>query len=153
MQMPTPQAEHKKLEAMAGTWTGEEKMHPSPWDPKGGQATGKIRARIDLAGFFLVMDYEQERGGQVGFKGHGVFGYDPQEKCYTMYWFDAMNPTMSLAKGTWEGNRLTFRNQNPMGHGRFTYEFAKEGRYSFRMEHSQDGAKWDTLMEAMYTRK
>src|SRR4030095_8583695 len=52
MGMPTVQEQHKKLQTLAGTWTGEEKMHPSPWDPEGGMALGKVNNRIDLDGFF-----------------------------------------------------------------------------------------------------
>jgi len=33
MQMPPPTAEHNRLKALAGSWTAEETLHPSPWDP------------------------------------------------------------------------------------------------------------------------
>ena len=46
--MPTLTEHHKKLEKFAGTWLGEETLHPSPWEPKGGKATAKQTARIDL---------------------------------------------------------------------------------------------------------
>lgn len=154
MDMPKVLEQHKKLAMMAGTWVGEETMFPSPWDPKGGSANGKIEGRIGIDGFFLVTDYVQERGGQVTYRGHGVYGWDAQQACYTMHWFDSMGcAPAEPAKGQWLGNTLTFQNKSPMGHGRFTYNFDGEGRYTFRMEGSQDGTQWMTMMEGRYTRR
>jgi hypothetical protein len=152
--MPKPTEQHRKLQALAGTWTGEETMFPSPWDPKGGKATSRVVSRMEVDGFFLINDYVQERGGHPTYRGHGVFGWDGKQKCYTMHWFDAMcAPGAEPAKGTWEGNQLVFQQQSPMGHGRFTYDFQGEGRHTFRMEQSEDGTKWVTFLESVYTRK
>jgi len=57
------------------------------------------------------------------------------------------------ARGTWEGNRLTFQNASPMGQGRYTYDFEADGKYRFKIENSQDGKQWATFMEGNYTRK
>ena len=46
MEMPTPGAAHFKLERLVGLWMGEERVHPSPWDPKGGDAVGRNRQQI-----------------------------------------------------------------------------------------------------------
>ncbi len=153
-EMPQVLDHHRKLQALAGNWTGDETIHPSPWDPKGGKATGSISSRIELDGFFLVSDYTEERGGQVSYRGHGIFGYDAQEKCYTMHWFDSMgSPCPTPARGRWEGNRLAFEQRNPMGHSRYTYTMEGEGRYRFLIENSQDGKAWKPFMEGTYTRK
>ena len=154
MEMPKPQEEHRRLEKLAGNWVGEEKIYPGPWDPQGGSATAKIESRSGLDGFFMITDYTETRGGQVSYRGHGVHGYDPSEKCYVMFWFDSMGSCGSLpAKGTWEGNRLVYTNKTPMGHSRYTYDFQGEGRYRFMIENSQDGKQWAPMMEAQYTRK
>ena len=154
MEMCKPQEQHLKLKSLEGTWVAEEKMYPSPWDPKGGTALGRIVSRIDLDGFFLVSDYVQERGGQVSYRGHGVYGWNGPASRYTMHWFDSMgSPAGEPALGTWEGNRLTFGMQSPMGHHRYAYEFEGEGKYHFKLEHSQDGKAWTTFMEGHYTRK
>ena len=154
MEMPKVLEEHKRLKALAGNWTGEEKLHPSPWDPKGGDATSRFQARFDLEDFFLIADYVEERGGQVAYRGHGVYGYDPQQKQYTLHWFDSMGSgTPQPARGKWEGNRLSFQNTNPMGHSRYSYVFEGENRYRFSIENSQDGKAWSTMMEGMFTRR
>jgi uncharacterized protein YndB with AHSA1/START domain len=152
--MPQPGDEHRRLEALAGDWTAEETLHPSPWDPKGGPAVGRIRARMDLDGFFLVTDYVQERGGRTSYRGHGVFGWDSGERCYTMHWFDSLGSGGTPpAKGRFEGNVLTFSHQHPMGHSRYVYTLEGEGRYSFRIENSQNGRAWSTFLEGKYARR
>src|SRR6059036_860769 len=154
MEMPTVQEQHRKLQTLVGTWTGEEKLSPSPWDPKGGAATSRTETRSDLDGFFFTTDYVQERGGKVSYRGHGVFGWDPSEKCYTMHWFDSMgSPCNTPARGRWEGDKLTFEHRTPMGHARYIYTFEKDGRYGFRIDNSQDGKQWSNFMDGRYTRK
>lgn len=148
MEMPKPKDEHRKLQALAGTWKGEETMYPSPWDQKGGNATSKVVSRMDIDGFFLITDYVQERNGQVSYRGHGVYGYSPKENRYTMHWFDSMGDcSSSPAYGTWTGNRLVFEQKTPMGMSRYSYELEGEGRYRFSIENSQDGKNWTKFMD------
>src|SRR5262245_19343482 len=151
--MPTPQAEHKKLSALAGRWEAEETLFPSPWDPQGGKATGYMDARVALNGFHVINDYKQVRNGQTTYEGHGVFGYDPEEKCWTMSWSDGMCPDTGISKGRWEGNTLTFQNQSKMGHGRYTYVFESPEKITFKLEHSQDGKTWNQMMEGKFRKK
>ena len=84
MEMPKPTEEHRRLEKLAGKWTGEEKIHPTPWDPVGGPATSTWEAHVACDGFWLVADYVETRNGQVGYRGHGVYGYDRKERAWTM---------------------------------------------------------------------
>jgi hypothetical protein len=154
MEMPKPQDEHKRLSALAGAWTGEEKLFPSPWDPKGGPATSMVDARIALEGFYLLMDYTEKRGNETSYRGHGVFGYDTKEQVYTMNWFDSMGfPAGAPARGRFDGNRLSFTSQGPMGHGRYVYDFQADGSYRFSIENSQDGKQWSKMMEGTYRRE
>ena len=146
--------EHKKLASLAGKWSGPEKIHPTPWDPKGGAATGRADARVALDGFVVITDYEQERDGKVTYRGHGVFGWDPFESCYVMSWADTMGGAMlHAARGEWVGNTLTFSASNPMGHSRYIYTFQSDTQHAFRIEMSQDGKNWAPFLEATYTRK
>src|SRR5881628_181564 len=140
MEMQKPQEEHRKLHALAGKWRAEEKLYPSPWDPKGGSAIGRFEARVDLGGFFVIADYAQERDGRESYRGHGVFGYDPRQKVYTMSWVDSMDPDSPLpARGKWEGSQLLFENTQPMGKSRYIYTFEGKDRYTFRIDNSRDG--------------
>lgn len=149
--MPKPGPEHQKLSALCGRFVGEERMLPSPWSPEEQTRTGTLHARM-LEGFFVISDYEQHMGDQVTFRGHGVYGWDPQKECYRMYWFDSMGGAGGIADGHMEGNVLTFRNESPMGHHRYRYTF-EEGQTIFEMAMSQDGENWSVSMIGHYRPK
>jgi hypothetical protein len=153
-QIPQPTAEHKQLHAMAGTWTSEETIHPSPWDPKGGTAKGRCEARVALDGFVVVSDYSQEKDGKVCYRGHGCFGYDTTQRKWFMQWLDNMMPVAaSTVWGAWEGDTLTFQMQGPQGHHRYTYKFVDDRTYVFSLGMSQDGKAWSTFMEGRFAKK
>jgi len=153
MDMPNPTDAHRQLEKLAGSWSGEERLFPSPWDPQGGTALGRAHNRIALDGFIVVQDYEQERHGSVNFRGHGVFSWDSSQQCYVLHWFDSMGTPPNEFKGTFEEDVLTVTNQGPQGHSRAVFDFRETDLYHFRMEVSQDGNQWYTCMEGTYTRQ
>lgn len=62
MEMPKPTTAHHQLAALVGTWVGEEKMYPSPWDPAGGTATGRFQNRLALDGLAVVQTPNLFRG-------------------------------------------------------------------------------------------
>jgi len=153
--LPKATEQHRKLQALAGEWSGEETIHPSPWDAKGRKATSKTRARMDLGGFFLIADYEQHGpDGTVCYAGHGVYGWDPKAEKYTMHWFDVwgMDPGAPML-GTWEGKTLRFDHKHERGYNRYIYVFEADGRYAFRIEMSQDGKNWAPFIDGTYQRK
>ena len=73
IQVPKLTQAHEKLKTLVGTWRGSETIHPSPFDAKGGEATGIVNNRLALDGFAVIQDYEQQRGGRTNFRGHGIF--------------------------------------------------------------------------------
>jgi len=150
MEMPKPSAGHLKLQTLAGTWEGEETMHPSQWDPQGGTAVGRTRGRVALDGFALLIDYEQERGGAVTFTGHGVMTFDPKSGLYTLHWFDCMGTAPEAFSGRFDGDRLTVAHGGPGMHARLTYDLSKPNRMTTKMEMSKDGAVWNTLFDGQY---
>ena len=150
---PRPGAAHAKLARLAGTWRGKETLHPSPWAPEASQCESTLTARIAIDGFFLISDYEQRAGGDVTFRGHGVYGFDAQTQKYTMHWFDSTGVDPGApATGTWIGDTLTFEHRSPMGHGRYVYTCNEDGSYTFQMSHSMDGQRWAPTMDATFTR-
>lgn len=154
MEMPKPGPEHEELKRMVGSWEGEEILHPSPWDPKGGTAFGRISARLALDGFAVVSDYEQEKDGRVVFRGHGIYTWDQRRKLYVMTWFDSMSPgTPGIVYGILQGSTLTFQNQSEQGHSRYIYDFDRVDSYRFRIEASPDGESWAAFMDARFVRR
>ncbi len=154
MEMPKPNENHAQLHRFAGRWFGEEKISPSPWDPVGGVATGRIENRVDLDGFVVVQDYVQEREGSVSFRGHGVFSWNSLQECYFMHWFDSMGTPVNEYKGHFDGNVLTVTCDMPQGgKSRAVFEVLEDGKYRFKMEITQDGEQWATFMQGLYSRE
>ena len=150
--MPEKTAAHEKLTRFAGDWVGEEKMYPSPWDPKGGTALGKSSYHLVCSGFAAAFDCSQERDGQVTFEGHGVMAVDPKEGEYILHWFDSMGASREEYRGNFEGEDLILRSRNPMGHHRLVWKLGGSNKMSFHMFMSQDGAEWQPLMDGHYTK-
>jgi hypothetical protein len=155
MEMPKVTEQHLLIQRLAGTWVGEEKMHPSPWSP-GGTRTGRYDHRIICDGFFVAGDYLQMDANKTTYTGHAVFGVDPATQETTWYWVDSMGvPPASPARGRWEGDTLALigRDSNDQIHGRYTFAFVGPERIRFSIENTRDGGKsWSTFLEAEYTR-
>ena len=152
MNMPELSDGHLLLKKLEGTWTGEETMHPSQWDPKGGVAIGRNHNRISLDGFALLSDYEQERDGNITFTGHGVYTYDPDEDTYRLHWFDCIGSPPEEFTGGFDGDVLTLAHGGPGMHSRMTYDLSTPGTMGATMEMSPDGREWKVLFEAVYRR-
>jgi hypothetical protein len=152
MDMPKPGPAHEKLKALAGQWSGEEQIMPSPMDPVGGLANAKVDNRLALDGFVLVQDYVQERSGRVNFEGHAVIAYDAANDAYVMDWWDTFGMGRSEYRGKLAGSKLVLESASPMGRSRATYDLSKDGTYDFTMEVSLDGANWAAFMKGSYRR-
>lgn len=151
MEMPKPGPRHRALERLAGTWTGDETISPSPWDPAGGPAVARVKNVIAIDGFALVQDYEQERAGSVTYRGHGVLRFDAASGQYVFHWFDSMGMPPSEFRGTFDGDTLALASQGPMGHARASWKVAAD-RYDYAMEVSPDGATWHPFLAGTYRR-
>ncbi len=153
MEMPTPGAAHFKLERLVGNWRGEERVHPSPWDPKGGDAVGRVQNRMALGGFVLIHDYEQELQGKIALTGHAVLRWNAAAERYVLLWFDSMGMPPTEFYGDLEEDVLTLVSQGPQGWIRAVWDFGEEDRYSYLMEASPAGEEWEPLMEGEYLRE
>ena len=151
MDMPKPGDAHKKLSALIGEWSGTEKLHPSPWDPAGGTAEARVINRWVADGFAVVQEYEQSRNGQVTFRGHGVFWFDPQRDEYVMHWWDSMGGAAGEFRGRFDGNVLALASPMPQGgHSRTSWTLTGDDAHDFLMEMSPDGQSWAPAMEGQY---
>ena len=153
MEMPRPGDAHRRLGRLAGSWVGQETIHPTPFDPVGGQATGRMTARMALGGFCLISEYQQERDGVMNFEGHGVFGWDPRARCYTLHWFDSTGVEHGAPHmGEWAGDMLTLMHETShMGYSRQVYDLTDDG-YRFLLQISPDALEWTTFLDGTYRR-
>jgi hypothetical protein len=153
MTMPVVTEAHRRLDRLVGTWKGEERLYPSPFDPQGGTASGLVQNRRALDGFAVVQDYEQERDGKIKFRGHGVFRWDGEDDTYTLHWFDSLGLPPNEFRGRFEGDVLTLVNAGPQGVTRAVFELHGSQSYTYRMQVSPDGTNWFPFMEGTYTRE
>lgn len=152
--MPAPE-QQRLIDAMAGTWLGEETLFPSPWDPSGGVAVGRTQARSILDGHLVTSDYAEERDGAIVFRGHGIYAWDTPSACYRMYWFDSMAPCplQPPAAGHWVGQRLTFELATATAEYRYVYDFEEPGFYVYTSELRRPDGEWATYMRGEYVRQ
>jgi uncharacterized protein DUF1579 len=150
MEMPKLTDAHRQIERFAGNWSGTETLHPSPWMPQGGKATGRLNHRRALDGFAVIGDYEQERGGKITFSGHSVYLWNPAEKCVELHWYDSMGQPPEVFRGTFSGNTIELKSKNAQGWARMTYDFSSPARLGSKMEMSEDGKTWKTFFDAVY---
>jgi hypothetical protein len=151
--MPKPGPEHHRLAALAGTWEGDDVIHPSPWDPKGARARTTMNGRMALGGLYLITDWQQVKDGQVSFLGHGVYGWDPRGKCFTLHWFDNTGVEHGAPFfGSWDDGALTLDHEMAQfGRSRHVYEL-KDGTLGLLLQMSPDGKAWNTFLEGSYRR-
>jgi hypothetical protein len=150
MEMPKPGPGHQLLESFTGNWKGEETMHPSQWDPRGGVAQATMATRSICDGFYAAGDYEQRRGGAVTFRGHSVLGFDQESQEYVLHWFDSMGMGEEVFRGKLAGQTLALTSKNPMGHNRLTYDLTEKGTLRSKMEMSDDGKQWKVMFDGIY---
>jgi hypothetical protein len=86
----SPQAAHFKK--AVGTWDATV-------NSLGQTSKGSETVRILGDGMWLLSDFESEMAG-TPFQGHGITGYDAQNKKYTGVWVDTMSPMPMHMEGT-----------------------------------------------------
>lgn len=151
---PTLTPEHQKLHVFAGSWTGEEMLVGSRW-LAAGPARSYITGTVGLDGFSVMQDYRQERDGKVSFRGHGVFGFDTEDRLYKLYWFDKLGYVPPApASGPWKGDTLILRRASLRGAARHTYRFESHDRFTLKLEYSWSGDDdWVDVLTGTYTRQ
>ena len=147
-----PLAEHTRLAAFAGEWSGEEVVFPSRW-MEGGTATSRTVARMDLNGFYLIQDAIQMRDGKQSFATHGLFTWDRDDRTYKLFWYDSLGYTPpSPASGGWVGKTLTLVRGSLRGNARHVYEIIDENSYSLKIQFSPDAEGWADVLTGVYRR-
>jgi len=151
---PKPGPEQKKLEYFTGNWTSEGESKPGPMGP-GGKMSMNQEAKWMDGGFFVVIQSSYKTAEGDG-TATSFLGYDPQDKVYTYDEFNSVGEAVH-AKGTVDGDTWTWTSDMKMGpqsaKGRFTEKILSPTAYTFKFDMSQDGTKWDTVMDGKATKK
>ena len=151
---PKPAPELKKLDYFLGIWTSDGDMKPGPMGP-GGKFTTSGHSEWMDGGFFLVI-HSDFNGGPMGkATGTAYMGYNSDEKVYTYDEFNSMGESVH-SKGTIDGDTWNWSNDMKMGpqtmKARYTMKILSPTSYTFKLEMSPDGTKWDTAMEGRSTK-
>ncbi|MEO8032455.1 MAG: DUF1579 family protein [Gemmatimonadota bacterium] len=153
MEVPKPAAAHKLLHALPGDWIGDETVHPSPWAPQGAKSVGRVKNKVALGGLAVIQHYDQEMGGTVVFKGHGIFTVDRKQNQHVMYWFDTMlQSPPNFSQGGFSGTTLVLVSESGEGQTRASWQLAAPDEYEYKLEVSEDGQQWTPRLDAIYRR-
>jgi len=151
--LPSPAESHRQLEAFVGSWQGDEHRYAKP-DQGPEKTRGHLECRMDLGGFFLISQYREDDSAYDHFCGHGIYGWDEAQGCFTMYWFDSHGgggpPTP--VPGHWRDERLVFVRKTGTGFTRYIHRLESRDRYRVVIEKSSDGTTWQPHMDGLYTR-
>ena len=153
MEMPKPGPEHKKLDMFAGAWTLTADMKPGPMGPGGKMVENETCAWME-GNFFLECHakYQSPMGNGTGVS---YLGCSFDDKAYTYREFNNMGQ-FEDARGTWEGDTITWTSDERMGgmtaKGRFTMSNLTPTAYNFKFEMSPDGKTWNSVMEGKATK-
>jgi hypothetical protein len=154
----TPGPEHKKLEAMVGTWDTAAKMWMDPSAPPQ-ESKGVAENKMALGGRFLEQNFEGTMMNQP-FTGKGYTGYDLYKKQYVSTWMDSMGTAIMNATGNVDSSgklTMTGSMDDPMSGKKMDF---KETMTTVDPDHqvfemwmpAPDGKMFKTL-EIQYTRK
>ena len=150
---PKPGPEHKLLDHFAGTWHFVGEMKPTPVSPAGKFEITQHNEWFP-GGFFLVSRAEGKSPmGEE--KSMTTFGYDRQEKSYSLYGINSVGMATS-AKGTLDGDTWTWTTDKMFGFpmkGRVIIRELSATSMTLKLETSSDGSTWETLIEGKGTKK
>jgi hypothetical protein len=153
-----PGEPHRKMAAMAGTYTVKVRS----WHEPGGPAmeeSGTATRSMALDGRVMV---EQFEGTMMGapFKGHGMSGYDNVTGKYWSTWNDSMSTGLMVSTGTCDAqNACTFEGtyndavKKAPVKMRMTTRWTNPDTEVFEMRGPDKQGREMKMMELTYTRK
>ena len=101
--LATPGPEHKRLDAMAGSFDATARWQHDPSQPEE-VSKGKSTSEWILDGRFLQTSFEGSAMGQP-FEGFGLMGFDNSKRQYEAFWTDSMGTMMlPIYRGTADAN-------------------------------------------------
>jgi hypothetical protein len=144
---------HQRLQALVGTWRGEERVGASQWTAAG-KAIGEVFAEAVLGGLFVSQHYRQMRDGKVSFEAHNVFGVDQSDGTTKLWQFDSMGfVPPAPASGIWDGDALTLERSSSRGAARTRYTFETPDRYRMTLQFRPAASDaWQDMVDGTYRR-
>jgi hypothetical protein len=153
-EMPKPGPEVKKLAYFVGTWKSEGDMKENSFGMPAGKFTSTDKCEWFTGGFHVVC-HSTGKGPMGAVHGLGILAYNAEDKVYTYSGIDSSGFT-EASKGTVDGNNWVYNADEKMGgkvfHGRYSMAVSSPDAYTFKYETSEDGQKWNLMMEGKATK-
>jgi hypothetical protein len=154
MEMPKPGPEVKKLGYFVGTWMSEGDMKENPFEMPAGKFTSTDKCEW-FSGGYQVVCHTSGKSPMGSMHGLGILAYKAEDKVYTYYGIDNMGMG-GESKGNVDGNNWVYTADEKMGgksfHGRYSIMVTGPDSYTFKYETSEDGQKWNLMMEGKSTK-
>ncbi len=158
MKASAPGEAHKRLEALAGSWTVTSRAWMAPGQPPA-ESTGSAEVKAILGGRFIQEEFTGDMMG-MPFAGLGLTGYDNIRKKYTTAWVDNLSSAILTLEGTYDDAAKSYsyagQYADPMTGS--TKEMRIVMRVVDRDHHVSEfldpvDGKWVKVMELSYKRK
>ena len=153
-ELPKPGPEYAVLQSEVGKWNVEIKAFTGPGEPT--VSKGKETNRM-LGGFWLLSDFHGKMMG-MDFMGHGVYGYDAEQKQYVGTWRDSLGPHKMDMTGTYDkaSRTMTWEGMGPGSDGKpvkhlLTTKYNDDGTRVLTM-HMQAGDAMVKIFEMNYSK-
>jgi hypothetical protein len=105
---PKPGKEIQEMvKAEEGVWDATMKVYMAGPNAEPTIYKGVETAEAVSDGLWLRTNYEGDFLGGKKFKGHGVFGFDPQKKKYVGVWVDNMQTSLGMLEGEFDAKTKT----------------------------------------------
>lgn len=99
--------EHELLHKDVGNWSATIKMAGAPGEAAT-EEPGSERVAAICDGQWLWTDFEAKFMG-APFEGHGLIGYDPNEKQYVSFWIDSTSPALMKTSGSFDAAKKAYK--------------------------------------------
>jgi hypothetical protein len=106
MKLAQPGPEHKRLNALDGSWDCAVKIWMDPKAPPT-ESKGTIERKWIMGGRYLEERIKGEAFG-MAFEGYGLTGYDNLRKKYTSAWIDNMGTGIMTSLGDYDADKKAF---------------------------------------------
>ncbi len=111
--------EHKRLDALVGTWNAKMSFLMAPG---GVPEVSQMKAEIKpvLGGRYVQSHYKgvfKFMGADIDFEGMGMMGYDKAAGKFTSAWGDNLSTSMLYQSGTFKDGAIDLRGEMPDGMG------------------------------------
>lgn len=118
MKRPAPGPERARLSFLVGKFVTETYIPPSPRMKEGAKGTGTSIIEWSLDSMFLSVDEHSANAILGKYQGHGMLGYDPQQKKYVLSMFNNFGDHPRY-EGNFVGDTLVLATRVPMPGGAF----------------------------------